>query len=287
MNIGVEHLRAAVAVAQTGSFTAAARRLGRAQSALSVLIRDLEAELGVRLFDRTTRRVDASAAGRAFIAEAEQALGAFARAIKTGRAQARDAQARLVLAVPPFMVAALLPPLLTRFRGHHPDVAIDLVEAATERIVSAVGGGDADLGIGTFAAHRLGDADVALHRLWNEPLAVLLPGDHVLAGEGPLRWSALRNEALIGQHRDGDERLPVPLTRAAVNITTIVALVEAGLGLGLVPLHAADHARQHGLVARPLGTPTVNRQVSAITRRGRPLSLPAHAFLTLLRARQK
>jgi len=275
-----------VAVAEAGSFTTAARRLGRAQSALSTLVRDLEAELGVRLFDRTTRRVEPSDAGRAFTTEAAQALAAFARAVQVGRAQARDAKARLALAAPPFMVAALLPALLARFRAAHPDVVIDLADAATDRIVTLVGSGDAELGIGTFAAHRLGDADVALHRLWSDPLVAILPAGHALSSDAPLRWTSLRDVALIGQRRDGDERLPAPLSREAVNITTIVALVEAGLGIGLVPQHAAGHARQHGLSVRPLVAPAVTRQVSAITRRGRPLSPPAQAFLALLRARR-
>ena len=126
MNVTLRQLRAFVAVAQLGSFSAAAVRLHLTQSALSMLVRSLEDEIGVPLFVRTTRSVKLTDAGRDFLPLAEQMLVDLHNAVADTRARAERARGRIVVAVTPTFASTMLPPLLSRYRAEHPDVQVVL-----------------------------------------------------------------------------------------------------------------------------------------------------------------
>src|SRR5258707_14107172 len=122
MNVTIRQLRAFVAGAQLGGFSAAAVRLHLTQSALSMLVRALEQEVGVVLFERTTRSVKLTDAGRDFLPLAEKMLVDLHNAVATTRSRAEWARGRIVVAVTPTFASTLLPGLLIRYRAEHPDV---------------------------------------------------------------------------------------------------------------------------------------------------------------------
>jgi len=285
MNVQLDQLSVFLAVAEAGSFTRAAERLRRAQSGVSLAVRELEAALGVRLFERTTRRVELTDPGRDFLPEAQRLVAALERAVAWVRDAAATRRGRLGLAAPPFMVATWLPPLLARFQKVHPAVTIALHDVATAEIAALLAAGAADLGIGVFAAATTPASEFVLHPLWSEPLLAVLPQDHALARRRALSWADLADQPVIGQRRDlAVESVPVPLRHEVVNVSSVFALVEAGLGIGLVPRHADSFAIGRPVVLRPLRAPVVTRGISAMVRRGRSLAPPAAAFLDLLRA---
>lgn len=284
MNANIDQLSVFLAVAETGSFTRAAERLRRAQSGVSLSVRELEAALGVRLFERTTRRVELSDPGRDFLPEAQRMVAEFDRVLAGVRDAAASRRGRLGLAVPPFMVATWLPPLLARFQKAHPAVTIALHDVATGDIAALLSSGAADIGIGVFASAAMPASEFVLHPLWSEPLLAALPADHPLARRRALTWADLAALSVIGQRRDlAAESVPVALRHEVVNVSSVFALVEAGLGIGLVPRHADTFAAGRPVMLRPLRAPVVTRGISAMVRRGRTLSPPAAAFLEQLR----
>jgi len=148
MNLTLRQLRAFVAVAEAGSFTGAAKQFPLTQSALSLLVKDLEADLRVRLLDRTTRAVRLSEAGQAFLplvrdvlADLERAVGSVAdlRDLKRGVAR---------IAGPQLMSLTLFPPVLAQHRARHPGVQARIVECLMEELEEKVLVGEADLGVG-------------------------------------------------------------------------------------------------------------------------------------------
>src|SRR6266404_2268448 len=124
MNITLRQLYGFKTVADVGTFTAAAQRLKVAQPALSLNIRDLESELGTRLFDRTTRRVELTAAGREFLLSVDKLILDLEHAVQNARELAERKRGRLAVAAPPLLATM---------------------------IVDKVRNGEADCGIGTFA----------------------------------------------------------------------------------------------------------------------------------------
>src|SRR5689334_11913980 len=122
MNVSLRQLRAFVAVCDTGSFTGAARQLHITQSALSLLIKDLETELGIRLLERTTRNVRLSEAGASFRPLVNGVLQDLERAIASV-ADLRDLKRGVArIAAPQLMSLTLLPQVLPTHRARHPGV---------------------------------------------------------------------------------------------------------------------------------------------------------------------
>src|SRR3954467_6687588 len=115
MNITLRQLYGFKAVADVGTFTAAAQRLKVAQPALSLSIRELETELGVRLFDRTTRRVELTAAGREFLQSTEKLIADLELSIRNVRDLTDRKRGRLTIAAPPLLAAMIVPPAIADY----------------------------------------------------------------------------------------------------------------------------------------------------------------------------
>src|SRR5690606_24676409 len=131
----LRQLRAFVAVAEAGSFTAAARTLHLTQSALSVLVRELEREMGVQLLDRHTRQVLLTEAGREFLPSAQRLLAELAGAV-AGVTDLRDKKKGVLrLAAPQLMACAFMPPVIAAYRARYPDVEVRLADTLPERLL--------------------------------------------------------------------------------------------------------------------------------------------------------
>src|SRR4051812_23779186 len=149
MNVTFRQLQAFAAVAAAGSFTRAAERLHVTQSAVSVLIRELEADLGIRLFDRTTRRVEITEAGIDFRAGAEKLIADMEHAVRHTHDLVERKRGRITVAAPPLLAAAFLPRTIQAFQRAYPGIRVALIDVPTDQIVSRVKSGEADLGVGT------------------------------------------------------------------------------------------------------------------------------------------
>lgn len=290
MNITLRQLQAFIAVAIDGNFTRAAQRLHIAQSAVSVLVRELEAELRVRLFDRTTRRVELTEAGREFRGSAEKLIADLEYAVRNTHDLVERKRGRLSVAAPPLLAAALLPPVVAAFARDHPGVRVTLLDAGTDQIVARVKSGEADIGVGTFAAD---DEGLTRVRLARDTLMLFCQAGHPLAAIARPAWSALRDAPLITLTPDSGIRalveqgyqaagLDLPIAYEVSQISTALALVEVGLGVSVLPAYAMAWSPAAGVAARPLADPEVSREVAVIMRSFRSLPPAAADFVQRL-----
>jgi len=282
--VSLRQFEYALAVAEEGSVTAAAERLHVAQPSMSQQIRGLERELGVALFARTASGLVPTAAGRAFLREAEIAVAAARRARATARAGADELVGELVVAAQMGFGTRQLPGALGALRRRYPRVEVTVFEepsaAELDRLCRR-----GMLALSLMAKCERSPANA--HRLGDEEFVVVLGAGHpqlaadrvelrALAGQPWVRFdrdSAL-DRVLLTALRDDD-----PPTAARVSQTaTAVRWAADGLGVALVPASAVPHGYER--LTRPLA-PAVAQPVIAVVR---PHAGPAEtALLDLLR----
>ena len=280
MRPNLRQIEAVLAVAATGSFSRAAETLGLTQPGVSQAVREVEALLDLRLFDRTTRRVELTAAGRAFCEGAQKSMQALDGAVADAQDQSTLRAGFLRLAAPPFLAATVLPRVLAGFKALHPGLVLELVDTTTAQIMERVAAHQVDLGLGTFPASSTFGRRVVLH---DEMMAF---SSH--PQPAPLSWADLAGAPAIVLGRSSALRLPVEMGYEVAGLTllpafeveqiaTALALAEAGLGVAILPGYArAGQAR--GLHAQPLGAPTIRREVTLIHAADRSQSPAAAAF---------
>ncbi|MFW6719810.1 LysR family transcriptional regulator [Streptomyces sp. MAR4 CNY-716] len=288
----LRHLRCAVAVADELHFGRAARALGMAQPPLSQQIKSLETELGVRLFERSSRRVALTAAGEAFVAEARAALAAAERSRLAAQAAGRGDTGRLAVGLVGSAAIAALPTLVRAFRGRYPEVELTLRELPTAAQAARLLTGELDAGLlrpplAGQAAHRL---DVLA--LSSEPLVAVLPAGHRLAGRARIPISELAAERFVLFPRPAGPGLydqiiglceyggfePV-LAQVAVQMQTIVGIVASGLGVSLVPSSVAKQTRDD-VAFVPVSPRTVTSALALAWRHDDPSAIVANLVRT-------
>ncbi len=273
-NLTLRQLRAFQWVVQTQSMTRAAERLHLTPSALSMLIRSLEEEVGLRLFERTTRRLVLTEAGRLLAGRAEQILAGVDEAVLSLQQMREQQQERLTLATSPLLAASLMPAVIAAFRAEFPNVAIALRDVPVDQVAGLVLRGEADIGLCTADG-----ASEGLHAevLLRDALMLACPADHPLAARGEVRWSDLLEWPLILLRSGSGTRSLIDKALArwgsalqpafeVANISTAVGLVNAGLGVSVLPAYSLARASSQTLVARPLTDPVVSREIVALSR---------------------
>src|SRR4029450_1431030 len=202
-NVTLRQLRAFVPLARLGSFTKAAAALHTSQPALSGKIRDLELELGLRLFDRTTRSVTPTRAGHELLPTVEKIL-ADVRAVATHAHDVAKANAdRVMIAGLPSVASTLLPRAIVRFRAQHPGVTVVLKDALAERIVEMIRDDEVDFGV-TSAPD--GDARLAFTPLASDRMVAVLPRSHPLGSARRVTLGEILDTPLILMNRDSSVR---------------------------------------------------------------------------------
>lgn len=291
MRITLRQMESFLAVAEYGSFTRAAERLHMAQPALSQLIRDLERELGLRLFDRTTRRVELTEGGREFRGASAKILDEIEIAVRNANDLAERKRGRVVIAAPPLLAAVLMPAAIAELKQRHPNIQAVLLDARTDTIVEAVRLGQADCGLGTFSKVEDGIERLPLGR---DSLMLFCYADHRFAGRDSVSWKELVNERLIVLTRDSDIRrlvevgfesgeVPLDPTYEVSMISTAVALVEAKLGIAVLPTYARTVATHKVVTSCPLTNPTIARDIVMIRATGRSMTPAALAMEAIVR----
>ena len=282
-------LRAFLLVAQHQNFTRAAEALFITPSGLSVLIRELEHQLGFRLFDRTTRHVALTADGRRLLAVTQRSLEDLDTAMSRIALAASDTADSLSVGAGPLHAANIFPAAIREFRSRRPAVRIQLFDADPVRIVERVQAGDLDMGFGFFKSAP----GIARTRFFRFPLMVIHPENGTIPRRGSITWSALKGERLILPPRPGGVRhlIDQQLVRAGVNaqsamelnrLETLIAMVEAGEGVGITSASALPACRHRQVTMTRLVNPVAMVDFYQIRRRGRKLSPAAEEFSTCL-----
>ena len=291
MNVTLRQLQGFRTVAELGSFTRAAQRLQMAQPALSLSIRELEAELHIRLFDRTTRRVELTAAGREFLRSTEKLIADLELSIRNVRDLTDRKRGRLTIAAPPLLAAMIVPAAIADYKKAFPGVEVRLVDTQTDDIVAQVRAGEVDCGVGTFAEVEQG---IRREVLLEDNLVVWCAPRSPAAKHTKIKWSELQEWPLVMMTRASNIRSIVERACEAAGhsprpafevsqMTTAIMLVEAGLGVAVLPTYIWSFARSQKVVARPLIEPQVRREVSFIQSDSRSLSPAAEGFSRFLR----
>ncbi|GAA0605137.1 LysR family transcriptional regulator [Paenochrobactrum glaciei] len=291
MRIALKQIEAFLAVAEHKSFSAAARHMGVAQPALSTMIREMESELGVRMFDRTTRRVELTQAGEEFRASSSKVMEDLGHAIQNTRDLAARKRGRIRIAASPLLSSAIVPFAIAAFHKDYPGINIEVLDAPNQDIREEVVANNADCGLGTFSAHEEGIERTVLMR---DNLGLFMPADHPLAGNAFVRWDDLPQWPLIAMSRNSGIRRLMELGAEQASqilhpkfeasmVTTALAFVGAGLGVAVLPTYAMSRADQYNLVSRPLVDPTVSRDLCLIRASGKSLSPAVSSFISVLR----
>ncbi|MFF7634681.1 LysR family transcriptional regulator [Kitasatospora sp. NPDC008050] len=194
--VELRHLKYFLAVAETGSFTRAATDCFVAQSALSQQIARLESEVGARLFDRTSRSVRLTAAGRLLVPSARRILAEVdnARAELDALTGLRRGRLRLGL-IQTAGGAADVAAVLGEYRRRHPGIELHVRSAPSAEMVAAVAEGTLDLAVVGLIADRAAPAGLVRQVLARDPLVAVVPGTHPLAGRGPVALTELAGAA--------------------------------------------------------------------------------------------
>jgi DNA-binding transcriptional LysR family regulator len=211
----LRHLRYFAAVAQALSFTRAAASLRLAQPSLSKQIRNLEDEIGVRLFDRDRNHVSLTDAGTVFFDEAKRLLDGVEDAVKFARATAEGRTGKLRIAAISPLTHSFLPASLVHFRQKYPDVDVSIFERIASDTLAGLKEGTIDLGIVFHPGFRKGRCSgFASKRLLQCPVGAIINPSHPLAGKQSLSLRDLKNETFLpirftdsNGHRDWMESL--------------------------------------------------------------------------------
>jgi len=290
MKFDLIDLRTFLAVADLGSFRAASEALHLSQSALSRRVDKLEAALGVQLLLRTTRKVELTTVGRGFVPRARNVLNELENAL-VGIQEVSDRLSGLVtIACVPSAVAYFLPGVVRTFHERYPRIRIRIIDESSSQVLTAVARGEADFGLTYIGVN---DADIEFTPLLEEPFVVAVRRDHPLARQKTVDWADLSAYEYISLAQGSGNRFLIDQALAhgkvrprhfceVQHVPALVSMVEAGLGVGVVPRLAMPGEEHASLVSLRLCNPQVTRSLGLIHRRAKELNPVVKLFYDLL-----
>jgi DNA-binding transcriptional LysR family regulator len=295
----VKQLRVLKAVADHGSFSAAADALSYTQPAISQQIAALEKRAGTTLVDRGSRGVRLTDAGRALVEHAEVVIARLAAAEAELEAIAGIRGGRVRLASFPTAGASLLPPAVAEFSTRHPDVELSFVEREPEEAAQMLRAAELEIAI-VFEYDQLNPTEferfyegIELHHLVDDPMFLALPRDHPLTRKQRVRLLDVADETWIqetGSHSWCGSFHEAVCAKAGFapkvgfrsdDYNVVQGLVAAGVGVSLLPSLALANMRDD-IVIRSLGKRAPARRISAATPMGRYRSPATEAMLGIL-----
>ena len=284
-------LRAFLLVAQHCSFSRAAGALFVTPSGLSLMIRELETQLGVRLFDRTTRHVALTSTGTELLAVAQRTVQELDIAMsRVGRSGAETAVS-LSVGAPPLVMASVLAPAIQEFRSHRPELRFQLFDGDSASVMQKVQSGALDAGVGVFFKHLPGVRRAPLFRF----SLMVIRAESGQQSRRATAWSALKGEKIISLPSSIplQQLMDRHLAKAGVAyqpyltvnyLNTQIAMVEAGQGVAIIPSYGLPACRTRKLVLSRLVNPVVPLDFSEIRRGGRKLPTVADDFTSFLQS---
>ncbi|MDB5368477.1 MAG: LysR-family transcriptional regulator [Roseomonas sp.] len=276
VNVNLKLLQAFIEVAEHSSFRRAAEEIGRTQSAVSMQIRQLEEQLGLQLFHRTTRQVRLTAEGAKLLTHVRSAMTELMTGLRQVDGLAASHRGRVAVACAPSIAGSRLPEVMAAFQAAFPGAQVEVRELPLGGILDCVRAQDVDFGIGPCPPSA---ANVAFRPLLEDPICALVPPGllparpratlRLLAQHPLVMMSGLRETV---EQAAGTLGLTLTIRYQAQQVLTVAGLVEAGLGIGIAPRVALEGLAGGALHILPIGAPRLTRQVGILTRPGRPLS---------------
>lgn len=290
INFELGDLQAFAAVAELSNFRKAAETVHISQPAFSRRIEKLEKALGVRLLDRTTRRVELTAVGRDFARKVRLLLDELDSTLLGIGEVAATRMGEVTVACVPSAAYYFMPKIITLYHAQFPKIRIKVFDAGANEVLSAVENGEAEFGLNFIGSD---EADMEFDTVWEEAFVAVCRREHALSRKRQVRWSELAEHDYMTVSRTSGNRLLMDLALANVakrpraiyethHVITLLGMVEAGLGVAAVPQLAAP-AKDHPTIATlALVDPVVTRSIGLIRRRGRSLSPAAKQLYDLI-----
>lgn len=287
MNVTLRQLRAYTTVAELGSFVDAARSMHITASALSLQVSELEQTLGFRVFERTTRRLKLSVAGRQYLPYARRVLNDLESAHRCAIELRLQKTGIVRIAATQTLTWMLMPPVFSAFRGMRPDIRIEPLDLPVDQVLREVDEGNADLAITVRS-----NTEYALQTepLFTSRLQFVCRSDHKWAHRKRLRWSDLESELLILTGSDTPQRLNAslpsgPRLEAAWQTShsgTSVALVASGFGSAICASYLQPMIDMHKLRMIPLFEPVLSREILLYSSRTQAMTPAVETFRDFL-----
>jgi LysR family transcriptional regulator, carnitine catabolism transcriptional activator len=290
-NLTLRQLRAFLAIAQEQSITRAAEKLHLTPSALSMLIRSLETELSVRLFERTTRKLELTSNGKAILPTAEQVFELLNSAIEKIRDSEASRAGSFKVATSPLLASEIMPQVIASFKARFPSIEVALIDVPVDAIADAVRQRNADFGICTAPDQGSSTlVDLAIEPVYKDKLMLAVPKDHLFAERDSVAWAELAKESLVMlkvgsglrrlvEHGLASSKTAVKPAFEVGHVATAVGMVEAGLGLAPLPSYTLARSTTKTFTAVPLIAPLIERDIVLISHLQRPLSEASRAFV--------
>jgi len=290
MDLNFRDIRAFIAVAQTGNFTRAAARLHLSQPALTVQIRRLEETVGVRLFDRNSRNVALTPAGRELLPVLQKSLHDMEHVLIDARALGEGSSGMVRIACLPTFAASVLPDLILDLKKDVPHAGFYIRDVVASMVNTLVRNEDVDIGL---TGGDLSDAAFEILHSGVDRLVVVCPKEHPLARRRRVRLKDLVSMPLVLTAQGTSVRAVVDAALASASympeitceptyMMTAVAMVRGGLGVTILPDTAREVLAEPGLVARPIDDAAFVRPIALIKKRGRTLPPVTEKFVTAM-----
>jgi len=292
MKIDFDGIQAFALIAELGGFGRAAERLHLTQTALTRRIQKLEAYLGVRLLDRTTRSVHLTAVGREFLPQAARMVTDMTAAVERLKDMSRRGLGNITMASIPTMAHHALPAVIRKYAEAHPGNRIRIIESSAFEVNRAVLNDQAEFGITLELERHPGLEEEAVLQ---EAFMFFCRDGHPLSGEKSISWKDLREEELIMvsglsgnrvllDHQLARKRLSLSGAYEVEHLSTALGLVSAGVGTAILPYSTIQEGTYPQVRLIALTGPVVKRTVILIRKKGVSLSPATQIFYRMLAA---
>lgn len=284
INLSTRQLRAFLTLVGEKNFTHAAAASHLSQPAFSALIRQLEDSLGIRLFERSTRRVELTSEGVEFETAARRVLEEVGTALAGVDDRAALRRGRVSIALLPSLAADWLPEVLAGFRDKHPGVEIQVADVLSEPCIDAVRSGRADFAL---AATLADTPELRAQRFCSDSFHLVCTPGHPLLQLSQVRPKDVAAWPFIHLSRTSSVRQYVdaatnPRTFASIlevdQLATVSGMVRAGLGISIVPALTLYQFKSSQLATRPIRWKGLTRHIYLVQRRDRALSIAAQSL---------
>jgi DNA-binding transcriptional LysR family regulator len=252
MNVAFRQLRAFLAVARRGSFTRAAEDVGLSQSALSLSVRQLENELGLKLLDRTTRQVQLTTVGQTLVASGSRLVDELDATLRELRDIGEQHRGRVVMACVLAVDRSLMPKCAAYCSTKWPSITLSIDDSAASDLIRKFGRGEVEFGI---ASGEIVGSDLDVQSLMEDPFRLVCRRDDLLANHRNARWAQLVGRRLVMLNNTSGSRQVIEATLAKTGTqvevflelaqpSSVLGTVEAGIGIAVVPELAPSRRRR-------------------------------------------
>ena len=293
MNFTLREFRVFRVVYELRSFSGASQDIHMTQSAVSKVCQEMEAKVGQRLFERSTRKVTPTQLAHQLYGHVCEVLGTMDAAERSMQSLLNLEAGEVSVASSPMMCVGLLRGAASAFHEAHPAIRIGMHELSTDETIEYVVNGKADFGLVSMEeAHP----KLSIEHLYNESMFVICAGDHELARKRKASWELLADYPQISLHSTFSTRRTIDRVFASRHLTystsvevgtvlSAISFAKARLGVTVLPGYVREFVSELGLVAKALPCEGVEHPISLITRWNARLSTPAECLLDSVRKR--